>query len=325
MNITNPILKKIAENKLRLNKVLEKTNFVEKNEVKLELAKKDSSFVESKVEKVKKINYEKYLKLSVKKLNKLDKKIKKYLQTNQEFLIEYAKINSVSRAISFACKDMLNNLFLMTELVRLEPAVAINKAGEQARKNVELVNLAFQIANRKNLKTPKIPTELQENTEFLVSLIKENPLFVNLLTPRQKKDENLMLTMLKTAPEAKEIKEVITSVHKENNLINNNEFMLSAIEVSPSLISNVSAENAELIQEAVEQNPELKDKLSTEQKEAVEELEQQTKIENTNVEEQENKKFENKKDLDAESSLKNEQAKKKDVIKDIKEGLDMEM
>ncbi len=253
-----------------------------------------------------KVNYSKYLRMSVKALNNLPKPIKKKLQTDDAFLIEYAKRNSLSRAMSFACRDKLNEEALIRAFIYIEPSTAINKAGGEVRKNADLVALAFQVANRRNIKAPKIPKELQENVEFLVTLVKENPSYINLLTPRQMKDEKLMLTMLKTAPDAKEVRDVITSSHNEESLAKNENFMRDAVEISPKLISSIDPENTDLLQDIIEKTPEAELHLNAEQKESLEEAEAEEHSEAQAEEAKEDTpKFEEKKELDAEESIKN--------------------
>lgn len=306
MEEKNPILKKITENKLRLKKM----------QKGFKAASYDAG--DPILAELKNLNYNKYLKMSVKALRALPKPIKKKLQTDDDFLVEYAKKNTLSRAMLFACRDKLNEKSLIIRFINLEPATAINKAGSEIRKNAEIVALAFQVANRRNVKSPKVPTELQENVEFLTALIQENPEYIHLLTPRQKKDERLMLTMLKTAPEAKEIKEVISSTQNEESLAKNSEFMLSAIEVSPSLVGTIDPNNKELIEEAIKQTPEAEKHLNSEQKEALTENYSQDTEEELKIE---NQKFEIKKDLDAEEALKKAPEKKKTPLEKITDEL----
>lgn len=321
MKEINPILKKITENKLKLRMIEERASKRKLDKVLPAFDAGDPSILD-----LNNLNYSKYLKMSVKTLNNLAKPIKKKLQTDDNFLIQYAKRNSLYKAMTFACKDKLNESSLIRAFIDIEPSTAINKAGIEARKNAELVALAFQVANRRNVKVPKVPKELQENVEFLVSLVRENPAYVNVLTPRQMKDEKIMLTMLKTAPEAKEIKDIITSTNNEETLAKNPEFMREAIEISPKLVSSINPEDTELLQEVLEKTPEAEAHLNSEQKEALAETKEETTVDETKEDNKEQNldkhKFEEKKELDA-SNIKTPPIKNR--INQIQEDLGRQM
>ena len=250
-----------------------------------------------------KFDYSKYLKMSVKALNNLPKDIKKKLQISDDFLVDYANTKSLSMAMTFACKDKLNERELIIRFINIDPATAINKAGNIVKKDVKIVALAFEVANKRNVKSPKVPKELQENLEFLVKIVKENPANIHLLTPKQKKDENIMIEMLKAEPNAKEIKEVIASTVSEMPAEKSADFMNKAVEISPETVTAIPSKDVEVIKEVVENNPEAEEHLTDEQKEALENHESE-QIEEVTVED-EPAKFSDKKIIDPEENLKN--------------------